>query len=113
MAAPTSPTPSTGSKGLIPAEWSVQAADTVVDTIAKVRDKTTRPAQIAARAVVYGLIAAVIGITAAVLAIVVVLRMFNNWMPGAIWTIYTGFAVLFIGGGLFCLAKANKPSRTA
>jgi tetrahydromethanopterin S-methyltransferase subunit F len=111
MAAPTSPAPaSSGGKGLIPPEWSAQAADTVVDAIGKVRDKATRPAQIAARAVVYGLIAAVIGVIAVVLLIVVLLRMFNNWVPGQLWIAYAGLAVVFLLGGLLCLKRANQPA---
>ena len=64
MAAPP-PAPRSGPGGVIPAEWPAQAADTIVDTIAKVRDKTTKPAIVAARAIVYGLIAAVLSSLAA------------------------------------------------
>ena len=50
------------SGGMIPDEWPAQAADTIVDTIAKVRDKTTKPAIVASRAIVYGLIAAILAV---------------------------------------------------
>ena len=58
MAAPTTgPNGSSSSTGMIPAEWPVQAADKIVETIATVRDKTTKPALTAARGLVYGLVA--------------------------------------------------------
>lgn len=110
MAEPTRPSPASSSdKRLIPAEWSVTAADTVVETIAKVRDKTTRPALVAARFLVYGIVVAVLAVTILVLLIVVGLRMFNNWVPGQLWIAYAGLAVIFIAAGLICLRRANRP----
>ncbi|MCB0978424.1 MAG: hypothetical protein KDB02_13300 [Acidimicrobiales bacterium] len=108
MALPSQDAPSTTRGGLIPAEWSAQAADTVVDTIAKVRDKTTRPAQIAARGLVYGLVVAVLGTAAFVLLMVGITRAWSNWMPGDIWILYLAIAVVFTIAGLFCLGRANK-----
>ncbi|NLD75287.1 MAG: hypothetical protein GX643_01335 [Acidimicrobiales bacterium] len=110
------PSTSNGSKpttSMVPAEWPKQAADTVVDTIAKVRDKTTKPALVASRALVYGIIIAVVGTIAAVVLLVGVIRLLDNYLPGQIWTIYLGFAVLFSLGGVLLLRKANKPVPTS
>lgn len=112
MAAPVPDAPVSSKGGMIPAEWSVQAADTVVETIAKVRDKTTRPAQVAARALVYGIIVAVVGAVAAVLFMVALVRVLS-YIPGDIWTVYAAIAVVFTLLGLFCLKKANRPAPTA
>lgn len=95
---------------MIPAEWPAQAADTIVDAIGKVRDKTTKPAIVAARAVVYGLIAAVVGTVALILLLVLIVRMWANWAPGHVWVIYAIFFAVFSGAGLFLLRKANAPA---
>lgn len=110
MAAPTAgpsgPTPN----GIIPADWPVQAADKIVDTIAMVRDKTTRPALVAARGLVYGLLALVVGTVAFILVITLIVRLYDVYMPGEVWPIYAIFAVLFGGGGVVLLKKANAPA---
>lgn len=114
MAAPTpSPRGTKAPQGVIPAEWPAQAADTIVDTISKVRDKTTKPALLAARGLVYGLVAAVIGSVAFFLVLVMIVRIWANYVPGHVWVIYAIFAVVFTGTGLFLLRKANAPRPTA
>ena len=112
MAAP-SPDPRRSAGGMIPAEWPAQAADTIVDTISKVRDKTTKPAIVAARAVVYGLIAAIVGTVGLILFLILIVRLWENYVPGHVWIIYAIFFVAFSGGGLVLLRKANAPASTA
>ena len=94
----------------LPAEWPAQAADTVVDVIGKVRDKTTRPALIAARALVYGLVAAVVASIALVLFLIVLIRVLDNYVPGPVWWIYLGLAVVFTITGIVLIRKANSPA---
>ncbi|HEX2575077.1 MAG TPA: hypothetical protein VHK88_01925 [Aquihabitans sp.] len=106
MAAPTRP-PS--DNGIVPAEWPAQAADTIVETIGKVRDKTTKPALTAARALVYGTLAAVVGTVAVVVLLVLLGRLYANYVPGDIWPLYAALAVVFIGLGLVLLKRANAP----
>ena len=105
-AGPSGPTPN----GMIPADWPVQAADKIVDTIAMVRDKTTRPALVAARGLVYGLLAAVVGTIAFILVITLVVRLYDVYVPGNVWPIYAVLAVLFGGAGIVLLKKANAPA---
>jgi len=95
---------------IIPSDWPVQAADQIVDTIAKVRDRTTRPALVAARAVVYGLIIAVVGIVALVLVITLVVRLYDVYVPGPVWPIYALISIASSLGGLVLLHRANKPA---
>lgn len=102
------PTPAPRPNGMIPAEWPAQAADTIVDTISKVRDKTTKPAIVAARGVVYGLLAAVIGTVALTVLLILVVRVLS-YLPGDIWTVYAFLAVVFSIAGLILLRKANQP----
>lgn len=110
MALPTNSNGHRPSSSVVPAEWPKQAADTVVDTIAKVRDKTTKPAIVASRALVYGIIIAVVGSVAAVLLMVGAIRLLDNYLPGEIWTIYLGFSVLFSAIGVYMIRKANRPA---
>jgi hypothetical protein len=55
-------------------DWPAQAADTIVRVVGQVRDRTTGPAITAARAVVFGLLAAVLGTVALVVFSVVLHR---------------------------------------
>ncbi len=98
------------SDGVIPAEWPAQAADTIVDTIAKVRDKTTKPALVAARAAVYGILIAVVGTVALILFLVLAVRLWGNYVPRGVWTIYAILAVLFAAAGVMLMRKAARPS---
>ncbi len=108
MAAPVgSPGPSSPN-GMLPPEWPVQAADKIVDTIATVRDKTTKPALTAARALVYGLLGGIAGLVALVLLLVGLVRFYANYVPGNdVWPLYAGLAVVLILSGLVLLKRAN------
>ena len=108
MAAPVPSGPNPN--GMIPADWPAQAADKIVDTISMVRDKTTRPALVAARGLVYGLLALVVGSIAFLLVITLVVRLYDVYVPGNVWPIYAVLGVLFGGAGLVLLKKANAPS---
>jgi uncharacterized membrane-anchored protein len=104
--APTTPDP----RGVIPHEWPAQAADAIVDTIAKVRDRTTKPVIIAARAAVYGLLAAVGAGLAFFLLLVLIVRIWANYVPGHVWVIYAIFAAVFSLAGWLMIRKAHLPS---
>jgi hypothetical protein len=112
MAAPAPGSRPASASGIIPAEWPAQAADAIVDTIEKVRDKTTRPVVIAARGLVYGVIAVIVGTVAAILLLVGITRFLTNWME--VWVVYTVLALGFSLGGAVLLRKANavRPADT-
>lgn len=110
MAAPTAGPTGPTSNGIIPADWPVQAADKIVTTIGMVRDKTTRPALVAARGAVYGLLGLVVGSVAFILLITLVVRLYDVYVPGNVWPIYAFLALGFGGGGLMLLKKANAPA---
>ncbi len=55
-------------------KWADEMTDTVVTTVRTIREKTTVPLIYAARGVVFGLLAAILGIFAAVLLILTLLR---------------------------------------
>jgi hypothetical protein len=102
------PTPSP--RGVIPPEWPAQAADAVVETIAKVKDKTTKPAIVAARTLVYGVVVGLVGALAFFLILVMIVRLWANYVPGHVWIIYAIFAVVFSVAGAVMLRRANLPT---
>lgn len=96
--------------GPLPDQWPSQATDAIVTVVGKVRDRTTGPALTAARAIVYGLFAAILGVVAAVLAVTLVIRLANNYIPGGIWIVYLGLGAIFAIGGLVLWSKAFATS---
>jgi hypothetical protein len=81
-------------------DWPAQIADTAARLVEQVRDKTTRPAITAARAVVFGFIALSIGVVAVFLLLIGTIRMVNGYLPGQVWTTY------LLLGGIFTVAGA-------
>jgi hypothetical protein len=95
----------------------VQAADTIESVVGSIRSKTVVPATTIARALVYGLVAAVLGIVALVLLLVGVFRLVSSYLPWwfadrpgrSVWVTYALFGGIFTLAGLFLLRKANRP----
>lgn len=75
--------------------WPDQATDLIVSTVATVRDKTVGPAMTAARAIVYGLFALLVGGTALVLATIFVIRIVTVYTGGRVWIPQIGLGILF------------------
>src|SRR6476646_3723952 len=105
MASPVE-TPARRPAGPLPPQWPAEATDAIVTAVGTVRDRTTGPALTAARAIVYGVFAAILGVIAIVLAIAMIIRMANNYLPGEIGTVYIGLGTIFTLGGLVLWSKA-------
>lgn len=106
--------PLTGAGGGAPStgDWPAQAADTIVKVVGQVRDKTTGPAITVARAIVYGLLAAILGGTCLVLLAIAGVRVLNVWLlPDAwfgevhTWAAHLVLGVIFTGVGAWCWSK--------
>jgi uncharacterized membrane protein YedE/YeeE len=87
-------------------DWAANTTDQVVRLVDNVKSKTTKPAVMAARGLVFGLLAAFLGVFALVLVIIGLTRglqaaiePFSN-QARAVYISY------FIVGGLFCLVGA-------
>jgi hypothetical protein len=93
-------------------DWPTQVTDTIVDVIDQVKDKTTRPALTVARAIVYGLIGAMLGIPLLVLTFVglfrAVDRLRNLVVEDAVWLTYLVLGIIFTVAGLAVFAT-RKP----
>jgi hypothetical protein len=87
-------------------------ADRIDDVVAKVRANTSDRLVGIARMVVYGLLAAVMGITALVLAVILFFRLLAA-IPGEVWIPYLVLGAILVGVGLLLWSKrtAKPPQR--
>jgi hypothetical protein len=105
----------------VPEDWPAQAADSIERFVGTVRDKTTGPALTAARAVVYGMFAAIIGTAVLILAIVGAVRLIDNYLPDAwfgedhMWATYLILGAVFLIAGIVLwmlrLPRRGEPGR--
>jgi len=86
--------------------WAADVTDKIVDTIDKVRDRTTKPIVYLARGLVFGLLSAFLGVMALGLVLIGLSRGLINLMEWpldhdtAVWVSY------LVLGGLLCLIGA-------
>src|SRR5262245_50993467 len=87
-------------------DWAAQAADTVERVVITVRENTTTRAITAARGVVYGLFAAIVGFALVILLIIFVGRFLNvfffrDWVfgkdPMSVVSLFIGLVCVFLG----------------
>ncbi len=99
---------------ILSGDWPVQAADTIVKGVDTLRDKTTGPIQKAARVLVYGLLAAVLGTMVAVLLLIGLIRLVDSIVgifmdEPRIWVTYLILGVAFtaVGAVVFRRRRAD------
>ncbi|MFP5328113.1 MAG: hypothetical protein ACLGHT_11605 [Acidimicrobiia bacterium] len=93
-------------------DWTVQAADTIERVVVGIRDKTAVPLTTIARALVYGLLAAVIGAAAMVLLVTGLIRVLDTVLPRSVWLPDLILGTLFTLVG-FVLWRKRKPPQSA
>ena len=94
---------------ILSGNWPAQAADAVIKTVDVVRDKTTGPIQTAARGLVYGIMAVVIGTMVLVLVIVAMIRFLDAIQPfGNIWFPYLELGIAFSVGGYLVFRRRRR-----
>jgi hypothetical protein len=83
--------------------WAADIANTIERVVGTVRDRTTKPLVTASRAVVFGLLAAILGLIAVTLLILTLTRatqaLLDIWFEHEM-SVYLSY---FIVGGIFCL----------
>src|SRR3954467_11169351 len=89
-------------------DWPARTADSIERVVTTVRDRTTRPLLIAGRAVVYGLLAAIVGVSAFVLFSIIVLRVLVI-LTDRVWLSYMILGALFAVLGLVLL-RLRRPT---
>lgn len=101
------------STGATSSDWSAKATETVVQSVGKVRERTTGKALEISRVVVYGVAIAVIGILFLLLLLVFLVRAVNvgfDAIPGidrdrAVWITYLVLGAVFWGVGALLWRK--------
>ena len=96
-------------------DWPAQAADTIVDQVGKIRDKTTGPALKAARYAVFAAMAISLGTVALIIFVIGAVRALDNYLPDAVfgethtWAAHTILGILLLIPGLYLfLRKARR-----
>ena len=93
-------------------DWAVQTADTIERLVESVRSNTSDRLVSAARLVVFGLLAAILGVVGLVLFVIFVVRVLDNYIPGGVWVVYLLLGGLFTLVGLLLWQQAwKRPSR--
>lgn len=94
--------------------WAPDLADQITEFIGKVRDQTTNKGILAARAIVFGLLAAFLGMTLLVLVLITLTRGLQALLDlGVSWSRAVYLSYFIIGGiftlaGLFLMAKRTS-----
>jgi hypothetical protein len=88
-------------------DWTTDAADFIERSVAALRDRTVEPAHTAIRAVVFGLLAALIAIPALILAFVGVFRVIVIIEQGYVWAAWLTLGGIFVIAGAFFWSRRN------
>lgn len=89
-------------------DWSAKATDAIVQQIDKVRDATVGPATKAAKGLVYGVVAIVLGILCTVMLVVGLIRGLDLLLPYQVWLPYLVLGVLFTVVGVVLWGRRTK-----
>jgi hypothetical protein len=94
-------------------DWTVRAADTVDNVVGIVRDKAVAPVTTITRWVVFGLLAAIVGLAVLVLLSIMLVRLGVVYLPfdppaRRVWITEAALGGIFCLGGLF-LWRKRKP----
>ncbi|MBV8234790.1 MAG: hypothetical protein JO075_03715 [Acidimicrobiia bacterium] len=93
-------------------DWAVQTANTIERLVETVRSNTSDRLVSVARLVVFGLLAAILGLIAFVLFCIFLVRILDNYIPGGVWVVYLLLGGLFTLAGLLLWQQAwKRPAR--
>jgi hypothetical protein len=109
-ASPPSPRPTSSP---VPAaagepDWTDQIADLIVDSVDKVRSRTTGPILQVAKGAVYAVVAVVLVIPILALGTVGGVRLLDWAIPGDVWIVYAILGMLFLLVGVVLWSR-RKP----
>jgi hypothetical protein len=94
-------------------DWAKETADRIESVVVSIRSKTADPLERVVRIVVYGLVAAVLGIAALVLFAVALVRAVNVWVPGDVWSAHVIVGGIFTIVGLLAWSKRRTKTDDA
>ncbi|MFM7064745.1 MAG: hypothetical protein ACKO04_14835 [Actinomycetes bacterium] len=95
-----------------PADWADQVTDLIVDTVDKVRDRTTGPVLEISKGIVHGVVALLILTPILVLFFAGSVRLLNWAIPGDVWIAYAilGVLLLLLGSFLWSRRTPRNPN---
>lgn len=102
---PTPPLPSIPS--LSGGDWPAQAADAIVDTVGRIRDRTTVPIMRLARATVFGVFIGTFVIVLCALLIIGLIRLLDEILPSGVWLPYLLLGAVVTGLGWLLFRKRD------
>jgi hypothetical protein len=88
-------------------DWAATAADGIERVVGSVKSKTTEPLDKLARALVYGLVGAIVGVAVAVMGAVALVRLVDILVPGDVWAAHLIVGGIFTVVGLFLWRKRS------
>lgn len=97
---PTDPRPTEGPSTHEGPDWTQQVTDLIVDTVDKVRSRTTGPILEIARGLVLALVAMVLVVPVVALLVIFVVRILDWAIPGDVWIVYCGLGIIFVLAGV-------------
>ena len=86
-------------------DWPAKAAETIETVVDGVRRKTTGPAIVASRVVVYGIVAVVLGLIALVLVLITAVRLLDTVLPT--WGVHLLVGGVLTAAGAFCWTRRS------
>ena len=92
-------------------DWATQTADSIERVVVGLRSNTTDRLALVVRVVVYGIVAAVLGIAIAVLFSVALVRAADLAIPGEVWSAHLAVGGTFTLLGLFLWTRRRTPRR--
>ena len=113
MASPSSPSGSDAptSRTAMGGDWPAQAADQIERLVGTVRDRTTGPAITAARWVVYGTFALLVGLVVLTMLAIAAVRIIDVYLPDSVFGEDHTWAAHLIVGLVFTIAGMVMWSR--
>jgi DNA segregation ATPase FtsK/SpoIIIE-like protein len=93
--------------------WASDLTDTIVETIDKVRDRTTKPIVMVARGLVFGILTAFLGMMAVALLLIAISRGLINRIEWpldhdtAVWVSHLVLGSIFCLIGTICMIKRH------
>ncbi len=95
-------------------DWPATVADTIEGVVASVHDRFIRPAIVAARGIVFGLIIATMALILIVLLTVALIRFLVVYVfNGRVWPAYLVVGGLFCIGGIVAWTRRGAQSGSA
>ena len=92
----------------LPPDWHVLATDKIVSVVDTVKVKSAGPAIKVSRALVFGIMGAIIAIFALLMFLVGLVRAMNNFIPADVWLVYLILGTLFTVIGALLWSKRPR-----